>query len=70
MSHDDSTNQAVVDEISESEKSMVELEDILMDETKVNAAMKTIAAQEISERMEASLAALTEEKATDFDELD
>jgi len=54
---------------------MIELEDILMDEQKVNAAMKVISNNEIKERMEESVEALkpktpVTEGYTDYDELD
>jgi hypothetical protein len=62
-------SEDVVDDTS-SQKSKLELEDILLDEEKVTAAMKTIANQEITERMESATEAVSKKEYTDYDELD
>ncbi len=57
---------------NQSEKSAINDEDIklLMDEEKVTAAMKDIANEEITEKMEKAVESLQKEEHTDFDELD
>ena len=57
---------------NQSEKSALNDEDIklLMDEEKVTEAMKVVAKNEITERMENAVESMQKEEHTDFDELD